>query len=425
MYRKTTLPNGLRILTQEMPHTHSVSICIFIGTGSRYEPDHLGGASHFIEHMLFRGTEKRRTAHDISESIEGVGGIMNGGTDRETTVFWSKTASSHFLSTLDTLTDMLLYSRFDPEDLEKERQVIIEEIHMTEDLPDQKVCQLVDTLIWPDHPLGRDIAGTSSTISALTRNNLLDFKADHYRPDNTVISIAGGLSHQEMIQAVEQQLSVWDSSRPNCSYQPFTGSNARRIALEQRKIEQAHFNLAMPSLSVIDPRRYIQSLLNVILGEGMSSRLFTEIRDRLGLAYAIHSYADFLLDTGAMTVAASVAPAKLEQALIAVIDELEKAKSTITQRELDKARELSKGRMALRLEDSRHVASWLGGQEVLSGEILTPEEVFELLEKVTLTEVSELAEELFQPKNFRLAVVGPAADEEPLLDLLQTSAAGS
>lgn len=418
MYRKTTLPNGLRILTQEMPYTLSASICLFIGTGSRYEPEHLGGVSHFIEHMLFRGTEKRRTAHDISEAIEGVGGIMNGGTDKETTIYWAKVASSHFMSTLDTLADMLLHSRFNPEDLEKERQVIIEEIHMTEDQPDQKVCQLIDTILWPDHPLGRDIAGTESTVRDMSRADILHFMTGHYRPDNTVVSIAGGMSHQQMIEAVEAQFGTWQAGTPEDYFVPFNNGGFERLVVERRDIEQDHFQLAMPALSTVDPRRYTQSLLNVILGEGMSSRLFTEIRDKLGLAYAIQSYADFLLDTGALTVAASVDTDNLEQAVGAVIVELEKLKTTITQHELDKARELSKGRMALRLEDSRHVATWLGGQEVLAGEILTPEEVIARLDKITLKDITDLAEEIIQADKFHLAVVGPVADEKPLRQLL-------
>ena len=421
MYRKTTLPNGLRILTQEMPHTLSSSICVFVGTGSRYEPENLGGVSHFIEHMLFRGTEKHRTAHDISEAIEGFGGIMNGGTDKESTVYWAKVASSHFLSTLDTLADMVLHSRFDPEDLEKERQVIIEEIHMTEDQPDQKVCQLIDSILWPDHPLGRDIAGTDGTVRDMGRADILNFMSGHYRPDNVVVSIAGGLTHEQMIKAVIDEFGEWECRKPACVFDGFTPNGGRRMIIEHRDIEQDHFQLAMPALSTVDPRRYAQSLLNVILGEGMSSRLFTEIRDKLGLAYSIQSYADFLRDTGALTVAASVDTDNLEQAVEAVITELDKLKTNVTRHELEKARELSKGRMALRLEDSRHVATWLGGQEILADEILAPEEVIARLDRITLEDLFEIAEEIIRQDRFHLAVVGPVADETPLLQLINAA----
>ena len=423
MYRKTILPNSLRLLTQEMPHTKSVSICIFAGTGSRYEPERIGGVSHFIEHLLFRGTERRPASRDISESIEGVGGILNGGTDREATVYWAKSASSHFMSTLDTLCDMLLNSRFDPADIEKERQVIVEEIHMTEDQPDQKACQLIDTVLWPGHPLGRDIAGTEATVNATTRDDIMVYMAEHYRPDNIVVSVAGGLPHQAIIEAVTGQLGGWSARRqPFNRMEPFRSQQGQRIVIEPRVIEQDHFLLAMPALSLTDPRRYTESLLNVILGEGMSSRLFTEIRDRLGLAYAIHSYTDFLLDTGSLTVAASVDPDNLLQAVTAVITELELLKSTLTPHELVKAKELSKGRMALKLEDSRHVASWNGGQEIMTGEVLTPDEVINRIEAVTLDDLQSLAEELIQPEKFRLSVVGPVTDESPFHDLLRTTA---
>lgn len=415
MFHKTVLPNGLRLLTQEMPHTRSVSICLFIGTGSRYENDKLAGVSHFIEHVLFRGTEKRPTSREISESIEGIGGILNGGTDRETTVYWAKASCDHFTSTLDTLCDILLHSRFDPGDIEKERQVIVEEIHMTEDQPDQKACQLVDTVLWPDHPLGRDIAGTEETVNATSREDLLDYMARHYLPGNTVVAIAGGVSHEAAVAAVNDKLGTWQpESAAALTFTPFISANGRRMVAEKRDIEQDHFLLALPALSIADPRRYVESLLNVILGEGMSSRLFTEIRDKMGLAYAIHSYADFLQDTGALTVAASVDPSNLNKAIGAVIRELDLLKTTLTPHELSKAKELSKGRLALRLEDSRHVASWLGGQEILTGEVLTPDDVIRKIEAVTLTDLRDLADDLIRTEKLRLSVVGPVADDLPL-----------
>jgi predicted Zn-dependent peptidase len=418
MFQKTVLPSGLRLLTQEMPNTRSACICIFVGTGSRYETDKQAGISHFIEHVLFRGTEKRPTSRDISESVEGVGGILNGGTDRETTVYWAKAACDHFASTLDTLCDILLHSRFDDGDIEKERQVIVEEIHMSEDQPDQKACQLVDTVLWPDHPLGRDIAGTEDTVNAVSRDDLLDYMGRHYLPGNTVVAIAGGVSHQDVIAAVSDKLGAWQPGAAAPVFTPFVSANGRRLVVEKRNIEQDHFLLALPALSIADPGRYVESLLNVILGEGMSSRLFTEIRDRMGLAYAIHSYTDFLQDTGALTVAASVDPSNLGRAVSAVIRELDLLKTTLTPHELSKAKELSKGRLALRLEDSRHVASWLGGQEILTGEVLTPEEVIQQIDAVTLDDLRNLADDLIRTEKLHLSVVGPVVDEQSLKDMI-------
>ena len=420
MYRKTILPNGLRLLSQEMPQTRSVSICLFVGTGSRYETEQLSGISHFIEHVLFRGTEKRPTSRAISESIEGIGGILNGGTDRETTVYWAKAPRDHFAPTLDTLSDMLLHSKFDPSDIEKERQVIVEEIHMTEDEPDQKACQLIDTVLWPDHPLGRDIAGTEETVGVISRNDMRKYMAEHYLPENTVVAIAGGLAQKDIVATVGEKLGSWQPG-PNKirPFSPFAESDGKRLVVETRDIEQDHFLLALPALSIADPRRYTESLLNVILGEGMSSRLFSEIRDKMGLAYAIHSYAEFLKDTGALTVAASVGPDNLIKALEAVIKELNLLKTTLTSQELTKAKELSKGRMALRLEDSRHVASWLGGQEILTGEVLTPEEVINRIDSVKLSDLEDLADDLIREEKMRLSLVGPVADEKPFRDLLR------
>ena len=397
----------------------SVSICLFVGTGSRYETEQLSGISHFIEHVLFRGTDKRPTSRAISESIEEIGGILNGGTDRETTVYWAKAPRDHFVSTLDTLSDMVLNSKFDPSDIEKERRVIVEEIHMSEDQPDQKACQLIDTVLWPDHPLGRDIAGTEKSVAAITRVDMGNYMAEHYLPENTVVAIAGGLVQKDIVAAINGKFGDWQPG-PNKvrHFSPFTESNGKRVVVETRDIEQDHFLLALPALSIADPRRYAESLLNVILGEGMSSRLFSEIRDKMGLAYAIHSYAEFLKDTGALTVAASVDPDNLMKALEAVIKELNVLKTTLTPQELAKAKELSKGRMALRLEDSRHVASWLGGQEILTGEVLTPEDVIRRIEVVTLTDLKDLADELIVEEKLRLSLVGPIADEKPFKDLL-------
>lgn len=193
MYQKTTLDNGLRVLTAAMPHTHSVSICIFIGVGSRYETESQAGISHFIEHLCFKGTPKRATAREISEAIEGVGGIINAGTDKELTVYWCKVAQPHFHLALDVLADILLHSKFDLADIEGERQVIIEEIKMSKDSPSQLVNMLIDELLWPSHPLGRDIAGSKESVTAITQNMMLDYLAHQYLPSNTVVSIAGAL----------------------------------------------------------------------------------------------------------------------------------------------------------------------------------------------------------------------------------------
>ncbi len=419
MYQKITLDNGLRVITANMPHTRSVSISFFIGVGSRYEAEKQAGVSHFIEHLLFRGTEKRATGKQISEAIEGVGGILNGSTDKELTVYWCKVAQPHFPLAFDVLADILLHSRFDSADLEKERHIIIEEINMSKDSPAQQAGMLIDELLWPDHPLGRDIAGNKESIAATTRDMILEYLAHHYRPDNMVITIAGNIQHEEVVTAVSQTMGNWYSQQPRSEYSAYIEQRNPRLHIETRDTEQAHLCLALPGLSLLHPKRFILDLLNVILSEGMSSRLFTEIRDKLGLAYQIHSYVEHLLDSGSVTIYAGVEPKNLRVAIEAILEQLALLKEPIPESELSKAKELSKGRLLLRMEDSRSVAGWAGGQEALTGRILSVDKVISIIDAITAEELKQIAEELLVSGQLRLVIVGPIADDEPLDKLLK------
>jgi len=419
LYRKTVLDNKLRLLTAHMPHTQSVSISLFIGIGSRYETDTEAGISHFVEHLCFRGTAKRPTAREIAAAIEGVGGLLNGGTDKELTTYWCKVAVPHFGLALGVLADMLLNSRFEPQDIEKERRVIVEEINMSFDSPPQRVSMLIDELLWPEHPLGRDIAGSKKSVNAISRDMMLGYVAGQYRPDNTVVAIAGNIKHEAIVAAVSQALGNWTNQPQPSEYANFQGGLARRFCLETRDIEQAHLCLALPGLSLVHPRRFTLDLLNIILGEGMSSRLFTEIRDRMGLAYSIHSCVDHFLDCGSMVIYAGVEPKNLPTTIKAILEQLSKLKDEIPEAELTKVKELAKGRLLLRMEDSRNVAGWMGGQEILTRRILTPERVIALINAVTAEELKQLAGELLISNQLRLAVVGPVSAAEPLEELLK------
>jgi len=419
LYQKITLDNGLRLVTATMPHTRSVSIGFFIGAGSRYETDEQAGISHFIEHLCFKGTSKRPTATEICTVVEGVGGILNGGTDKELTVYWCKVAQPHFAIALEVLVDMLLNSRFDLADIEKERQVIIEEINMSLDSPPQRVAMLIDELLWPGHPLGRDIAGSKESVAGITRDMMLDYLARQYQPGNTVLAIAGDIQHQEVVNIVSQATAGWVKSQPIPGYMPYQEKLARRVLIEKRDTEQSQLCLALPGLSITHPERFRLDLLNVILGEGMSSRLFTEIRDKLGLAYSIQSYAEHLLDTGAIAISAGVDAKNLQIAIRAILEELSRLKEATPESELTKAKELSKGRLLLRLEDSRNVASWMGGQEILTGRILSVDEVISIIDAITIEELQRLAKDLLVGEQLRLAVVGPIQPDEPLEDLLK------
>ena len=419
MYQKKVLDNGLRIITCPMPHTRSVSICIYLGAGSRYESEAQAGVSHFIEHLCFRGTEKRPSAKDISGAIEGVGGVLNGGTDKELTVYWCKVAQPHFQLALDVLVDMVLHARFDKKDIEKERKIIIEEISMSKDAPNQLVGMILDELLWPDHPLGRDVAGTNQTVEAMTRELMLDYMASEYSPANTVISIAGNIQHREAVEEVNKILGQWENRKKPLNYLPYKELRNPRLKVESRETEQTHLCLALPGLSLQDPRRFTLDLMNVILGEGMSSRLFIEIRDKLGLAYNIHSYLDHFQDSGALTVYAGVHPKNLEIGISAILEQLTLLKEKVSEAELTKAKERSKGRLLLRMEDSRSVAGWVGGQEILNGSILDVEEVVAIIDKVTAEEMCALAKELLVGDRLRLSVVGPVKSQNHLEKLLK------
>lgn len=419
MYQKVVLDNGLRVITATMPHVRSVSICFFIGVGSRYESKRKAGVSHFVEHLMFRGTEKRPTAKNISEAIEGLGGTLNAGTDKETTIYWCKVAQPHFLRALDVLADMLLHSRFDSQDIEKERQVIIEEINMCYDSPQQKVSLLIDELLWPAHPLGRDIAGSKQSVASITREDMLSYLQSHYMPAGTVVSVAGNIEHQEIVAAVSQVLGGWSGRKRRPGYAAYKEKPAERLRVETRDIEQSHLCLALPGLSLFHPKRFVCDLLNVILGEGMSSRLFGEIRDRLGLAYSIYSFVEHLLDSGSITIYAGVEPKNLAVAVQAILGQLSGLKETISESELVKAKELSKGRLFLQMENSRNVAGWIGAQEILTGRILSVDQVISIVDAITTDEVQQLAQELMLGSQLRLAVVGPTSSREPLEELLK------
>jgi len=419
LYQKTTLGNGLRVITAAMPHTKAVSISIFIGVGSRYETEAQAGVSHFIEHLLFKGTPKRPTAREISEAIEGVGGMLNGGTDKELTVYWCKVAKPHWQMALDVLSDVLLNSKFDPQEIEKERTVIIEEINMSKDSPAQQVNLLIDDLLWPNHPLGRDIAGSRESVTGITRDMMLGYLAEKYSPDSTVIVVSGNIEHQEVISAVQQVLGDWVKQRIHSGYAAYKGQITRQLTIETRDTEQVHLCLALPGLSLLHPNRFTLDLFNIILGEGMSSRLFAEIRDRLGLAYSIYSYVDHFLDTGSIVVYAGMEIKSMKKAVKAILEQLSQLTERVPESELSKAKELSKGRLLLRMEDSRNVAGWLGGQEVLTGRIWTVDQVESIVDSITALEIEKLAQELFVASQLRLAVVGPVNAEEPLEELLK------
>jgi len=420
MYQKTVLDNGLRIVTSEMPHTRSVCISIFIGAGSRYELPEQAGLSHFVEHLCFKGTEKRPTSKEISEAIDSVGGVLNGGTDKELTVYWVKVAWPHYPVALDLLVDMLRHSKFDPVEMENERKVIIEELNMSMDSPQSRVDTLIDEVMWPDQALGRDVAGTKDTVSAINRRMILDHMSRLYVPANSVISVAGDISHDEVVDSIVKAFGDWPVGVAADWFPAEDSQDAPRLKLEPRKTEQVNLCLAVRGLSNKHPDRFILDLLNMVLGEGMSSRLFLDLREQKGLAYDIHSHVSYFRDSGSLAIYAGVDPGKIELTTEAILQELIRLKDDqIPEVELTKAKEMGKGRLMLRMEDTRSVSGWMGGQELLTDHILTVDEIVSIVDAITPSDIQRVARELFLTGKLNLALVGPVRSKRRLDKLLK------
>jgi predicted Zn-dependent peptidase len=410
-YEDFELPNGLRVLAAPMPAMRSVSAAVLVCVGSRYESDRDAGAAHLIEHLMFKGTPSRPTSHAVSGTIERIGGVMNASTDKEATVFWTKTAAEHLPVSMDLLADMLLRSRFTPKDVARERDVIVEELGMSMDDPQDWVHNLVDEAIWPDHPLGRDVGGTKESVRGLVRARLRNFMAAHYGATNALIVVAGGIDPREVRDLAQRHFGEWPSARP-APFLPAPASAGATVRLQQRSTEQAHVCLAFPGLSRYSPDRYALDILVTILGGSTTSRLFVEVRERLALAYDVHVYTTRLADAGSVVVYAGVDPRRAPQAVAAILREIERLRSrSISADELARTVDYMKGRMYLGLEDTHAVASWLGSQALLMDRIVSPEELAEAVERVRPRDVRRVAIDLLDSDRACVAAIGPNVDE--------------
>ncbi len=414
----TVLDQGLRVVTTPMPHTRSASISVFINAGSRYESDRVAGISHFVEHMLFKGTNHRSTPKEISEAIEGVGGVLNAATDKELTVYWAKVPSQHFDLAMDVLSDNLLNSKMDPADLEREREVIVEELNMIYDSPTDLVNTMIDEVVWPDQPLGRDTAGTRESVAGITREDILSYMSGHYGPLTTVVAVAGCVTREQVEEAANRYFGHWSSLANGSWFPAVDGQSGPRVSLKSKRTEQANLCLAVQGLPSEHPDRYAQDVMNNILGEGMSSRLFLQIREKLGLAYDVHSYVNHFRDTGSHVVFAGVDTKKANQTVQAILEELAKLREGVPEEELYRAKESMKGRLLLRLEDTRAVASWTGAQELMRNAIMTVDEAVALIDSISAEDIQRVARHLFARDRLNLAIVGPYRSEDRFLNLL-------
>lgn len=413
-YIRHTLENGLRVVTIPMPHAYSVTAALYFGVGSRYEPDEVAGISHLIEHVLFKGTTRRPTSRDIVLSIEGVGGVFNAGTGREVTHYWAQAAHFHLETIVDTLFDIARHSLFRPEDVTKEQQVIVEEINEMLDMPAEVVAMNGYEALYPNHPLGRDIAGTRESVSAISLEQIQHFLATHYVPANAALIVAGAVSPEQVVTLAGRHAGDWHPERrtPASHVTPVpTLPAGPHIRAETRSIEQMHLFMAVRGYDRHHPDRYALTLLNAILGEGMASRLFLRIREDLGLAYTIGSGLSFYDDTGDLYIEASVDPDTSRETLRAVREELMRMRDEpIAPAEVDTMREYVKGRLMLSLESTYANASWYGTQELLYDEIMEPREMLRRLDDIIEEDVQRVAREILQRETVVLSVLGPGAD---------------
>lgn len=417
---KVVLPNGLRIYTDEMPHTHSVSMGIFTRVGSRFEDARLSGVSHFLEHMFFKGTAKRPTAKAISEAIEGVGGYLNASTSFDVTTYYCKVANIHTERGLDVLTDMLTGATFEPKEIEKERGVIQEEIKMSLDVPAQWVHQILDETMWGDQPLGRDIGGSLETVGAFSRDDLLAYRARHYTAANTVVSLAGNFDSVAMVNTLTALFAEYPAAELAEPHPTVPSTAGPVVRLITKATEQTNFALGLKTFAYTDPDRWALSVLDNVLGGGMSSRLFQEIREERGLAYSIGSYTSEYDDAGKWVVYGGVEVSKALDALGAVITELRKLRDDgITEAELTRIKEQVKGGMLLGLEDTWAVASRNGRHEIRYGEVIPVEQIVAWIEAVSHDDILRVAKRLLRSDNLYLAVIGPHDDEAPFRAVLE------
>ena len=418
-YAKTTLDNGLRVVSCEMPHTRSVAISVFVGVGARFEDDDQAGVAHFIEHMAFKGTERRPDPAMISAAVESGGGTLNAGTEQELTVYWCKVAQPHFADSIELLFDMLRNSLYKPEDVERERQVIHEELAMIDDYPTARVDSLIDEMLWPNHPLGRDIGGAHESVDGITRDMMLAFMERHYTPSNIVLSVAGGVPHSEVVARAAELTRGW-RNRERAEPVPYARSQERsQLRLEYRKTEQLHLAIALPGLALSDPDIYALDLLSVILGGGMSSRLFVELREKRGLAYDVHSGVTHFRDTGAFIIAAGIDPSKAYEAPPVILEQMASARDGVPEDETNRAKSLVAGRMMLRMEDTRAVSAWMGSQELALGATPTVDDIIARVNAVTAEDLMRVARDRLVSERLNMAVVGPCRGRKRLSGLLR------
>jgi predicted Zn-dependent peptidase len=405
MYRKDTLTNGIRVVSETLPKSRSVSIGVWVKVGSRHEQQKIGGISHFLEHLFFKGTEKR-TAKDIAIEMDSLGGEMNAFTTQETTTYYAKVVDEHLPIVIDILSDIFLSSKFDPAEMEKERKVILEEIKGVEDTPDDYIHELFTNLVWPDNPLGRPILGTKETIKGLRHEDIISYINDYYSAKEVIISVAGNFEHARLIELLNN--SFGKCMRSGIQKQESPPVFTPAVTVKKKQLEQVQLCMGCKGLHYTHEDRYVIAALNTVLGNSMSSRLFQEIREQNALAYSIYSYVTSYRDTGLLTIYAGASPANALEVVRLVLKELKKIKQEgITPAEETRVKNQIKGSLILSLESSNSHMSRIARQEIYYGKHVTMDDIIKGVEKVTREDVQRLAQQLFTRENIALALLGP------------------
>lgn len=422
-FNRTVFSNGLRVLTIPMPSFESATVMVMVGAGSRYETRFNNGISHFLEHMAFKGTKKRPTAMAISSLIDGIGGEFNAFTGKETTGYYIKSAADKIEISLDVLSDMLMHSKFDSAEIEKEKGVILEEINLYEDTPVRKIGDIYERLLYGDTPMGWDIAGEKDVIKKVQRSDFLSYISKLYSAGNITVVIAGGIDVpkiEELINKYFGKMSKFDTLR----YKKVVKKQEKpELLIKQKKTEQVHVALGVRTVPLEHADRYPLEVLAAILGGGMSSRLFHEVREKRGLAYYVRSSADHYQDCGSLVSLAGVDPKRVKEAIVVILDQYHRISNfqfPISNKELKKAKEYLKGHLVLELEDSRSVAGFYATQELLEKKIDNPDGAIKKIDSVTAEQIENAARKYFVNKGLNLAVIGnfPSGQEfEKLLKL--------
>ncbi|MBP2654897.1 MAG: putative zinc protease [Firmicutes bacterium] len=410
MYRKSTLSNGIRVVSEAIPYVKSATVGVWLGTGSRNEHDYNHGISHFLEHLMFKGTENR-TARDIAETVDAVGGQLNAFTAKEYTCYYIKVLDSHLDLAMDILSDMLLASKFDAADINREREVVLEEVNMYEDSPDELVHDLFLNHVWPTHPLGRNILGTTDSIGKLDRKIVTEYYRDLYTPDNLVIAAAGNFTHEQLEKLADKFFGKMRGEKKQLIAKPPQFQPVRSI--RSKETEQVHLCLGTTSVAYDSPDIYVLHVLNNILGGGISSRLFQSIREERGLAYSVYSYTTNYSDCGLFTVYAGTRPGNVGQVVDLIIQNINELKSTgIPLSELTKTKEQLKGSLLLGLESSSSRMSRLGKLEITLRKYTTMDEIVAAIEKVSLDDIMQMLSRIFTDDNLCFTALGPVRESD-------------